>query len=1209
MRKAIALFVMVVMLLGNGLSPAPTRAEGEVVNDTPTVMVSSGITSYTLVAPKVFWYTGVPPCPPSEVNPASQAPAAYTETIKRIASYGSPVRTLYSEQKNCNQNAVVSNIVSDGSYLYWLGPTGLMRLSTDANPGDAPQLVNALVTPPGEVADGGDKIFVIHHNTGGSNTQVSYVLKSNNQNVFLATPGNYAGNLKFDGTYVYYVVAGNLIRQNPGVDGGITLATGVSGYYPEGLRLLLCTINPIRCYYSNSVYIGKGASIYVYNNLNSSLGASPIYTSVDNTGLVYELTTDFGHLFFYERRTIPCSPDPCFASYSYVLQRTARSGGAADALYTYGPTLFTGPSNLRTDGTFLFWQQDDTVQRLPNDATALPQVNMYITGIEVTQSIQDLNNSVLLIKNKRTFVRVYVKSAGTAVAGVTAQLSAPALGGSALLPVNPAGTHITVRTNPDRNDINQSFLFELPWSWTQQSSLSMRVDLNPYKVPLEPNYGDNTSSISVNFQDSPSLSVEFFRLNYTINGTTYSPRITNDVLKTYSWILRAYPLGGTVGQSFKPRLWDVDGGTQLGGLVNTSNPICKLIYSNPDDDISLCASYVTNGWLFYYRVATQFGLLNVGLKTNAFYYGMISDASGNFPRGQAMYSQTSVGPAGTPGSPFGLGSGWDTDGTYADWYAAHEIGHSLGRAHPNAGSDDPATKAVENCGHSRSDPNFPYGNTSTARAPIGPANNSMEGFDVGDPGFGIPAKVLPSSTWNDVMSYCSNQWLSDYTYKAMYNYMIAHPSMAVHSPVVTGDFLAITGVINPTANTAGISFIRRMSDAVNVPPLIPGDYSIRLLDGSNNTLADYAFSAQQENEAPTLSFGQVVSFTTGTRKVEIIKLADDSVLASQAVSANPPVISNVALQGAPDPVSGVVTLGWTASDPDGDPLSFDVAYSRDNGTTFQPVASNLSGGSTKIDTAQLGGSGTAILRVTVSDGVNSAFADSAPFVMANKPPQPYILTPADNTHVHYGQLVNFNGMALDAQDGTVGDSGLVWKDQNNNTLGSGAVLSLDSLPVGSNAISLQATNSVGQSASASVTVIVDDDLNLPGPTLTTGPDQLGWQVGEGSTQVQSAAISIGNAGSGTLNWTASSSAPWLTLDAASGGVDTGDPSILTASADPSGLAGGTIYSANITIYVAASGSTPAQKAVIPVSLSVGDVRSVPPGHFSGISLFLPLLQR
>ena len=135
--------------------------------------------------------------------------------------------------------------------------------------------------------------------------------------------------------------------------------------------------------------------------------------------------------------------------------------------------------------------------------------------MEVTQAIQNLTNSVLLIKNKRTFVRVYVKSAGPSVAGVTATLSAPSFGGTPLQPVNPVGTKLTVRTNPNRNDINQSFLFELPWSWTSNGNLNLHADLNPYKVPLEPNYADNTSSLTVNFQNSPTLSVEFFRLNYT----------------------------------------------------------------------------------------------------------------------------------------------------------------------------------------------------------------------------------------------------------------------------------------------------------------------------------------------------------------------------------------------------------------------------------------------------------------------------------------------------------------------------------------------------------------------------------------------------------------------------------------------------------------------------------------------------------------------
>ncbi|MBW7886260.1 MAG: hypothetical protein H3C34_27265, partial [Caldilineaceae bacterium] len=1047
----------------------PALADDTAVHDTPTALVNSGVTSYTLAAPKVFWHTAVPLCPPTaaaaetesapEAAAPDQANAPYTEYVRRIASYGSPIRTLYAEGRNCSGTVIWSNLAADTGFLYWLQSNGLYKLPVEANPGDPAALVNALVKGPGEVVDGGDKVFYLA--TEGSNKQLGYVLKSNNQRVTLVTVSSSAGNLSFDGEFVYYVEGGVLKRVNPGVSGPVNLASGVTGYYAEGARLTFCTIDPFQCFYSKNVFVAQGRKVSVYDNNTNSMG-SAIYTSGDNTASIYTLVTDFsggffggGNLFFFESRTIPCSPQPCFSQQTYVLIRTGRNGGTPAALYTYGPTLFSGPQKLRTDNTYLYWQEEDRVERLPNNAAALPQVNMWVTGMEVTQGIQNLANGVTLIKNRRTFVRVYVRSDGTAVPGVTAHLSSPTMGGNVLVPVNPVGTHITVRPNPNRNDINQSFLFELPWNWTQQNNLQLVVNLNPYKVPLEPTYNDNSGNVSVSFQNSPTLSAEFFRLNYTIGGTTYRPRIWEDVMKTYSWILRGYPIGGAVGDKFKPRLWDVDGGTRLGNWVNQSSIDCAQVYPKAADR-SLCASYFTNGWLFYYRIATMFGILNVGLKTNAFYYGMISDGSNNFPRGQAVYSKTSVGPSGTPCSPFSLGCGWDTDGSYADWYAAHEIGHSLGRAHPNAGSDNPATSNVsENCGHSRSDPGYPYGNTSTARAPIGPADGSMEGFDGGDPAYSIPKAVLPSSTWNDVMSYCSNQWLSDYTYTGMYNNMKANPSAAdagLVQAAATGDFLAVTGVIKPDG-TAGFSFVRRLDSVVNVPPLVPGAYSIRLLDAGNNPLATYAFTPDEVSHADGLGFGQVVNFVAGTRTIQILRNSDSLVMGSTAVSANPPTVSNVALQGAPNPVTGVVTLGWTASDPDGDALIFDVAYSRDNGATFQPVAINISGNSTQIDTAQLGGSGTAILRVTATDGVNSAAANSAPFVMANKPPQPFILTPVDNTQVHWGQLVNFSGVALDAQDGTVADSGLVWKNAQNATLGTGALLSLDNLPVGTNVIS------------------------------------------------------------------------------------------------------------------------------------------------------------
>jgi hypothetical protein len=309
----------------------------------------------------------------------------------------------------------------------------------------------------------------------------------------------------------------------------------------------------------------------------------------------------------------------------------------------------------------------------------------------------------------------------------------------------------------------------------------------------------------------------------------------------------------------------------------------------------------------------------------------------------------------------------------------------------------------------------------------------------------------------------------------------------------------------------------------------------------------------------------------------------------------------------------VVTLGWNASDADNDPLTYDISYSRNNGVTYQPVALGISVKTAQIDTASLGGSGTAVLRVTASDGVNTGFADSAAFTMAPKPPQPYILSPANNFNVQYGQMVNFEGLAFDPQDSTVADSGLVWK-MGATPLGTGPLLSTASLPVGTDIITLQATDSVGQVATTTVTVIVNDNLVLPGPNLSAGPLQVGWQVSAGSVQNQTANISIDNLGSGDMSWTAAkSTAPWLALSATSGTVTAGgDPSVLTLTANPTGLASGKTYTAQVTLTQPVSSSNPTlQTIVIPVSLSIGPVEILPADPLANgwKAEFFPIVKR
>lgn len=91
----------------------------------------------------------------------------------------------------------------------------------------------------------------------------------------------------------------------------------------------------------------------------------------------------------------------------------------------------------------------------------------------------------------------------------------------------------------------------------------------------------------------------------------------------------------------------------------------------------------------------------------------------------------------------------------------------------------------------------------------------------------------------------------------------------------------------------------------------------------------------------------------------------------------------------------------------------------------------------------------------------------------------------------------------------------------------------------------------------------------PPPTIGVSPASLSFTATAGGSNPANQTISITNTGGGTLDWTASDDAPWLTVSPASGTA----PSTLTASVDISGLTAGT-YNGTITISATGAANTP-----------------------------------
>ena len=84
--------------------------------------------------------------------------------------------------------------------------------------------------------------------------------------------------------------------------------------------------------------------------------------------------------------------------------------------------------------------------------------------------------------------------------------------------------------------------------WMGQTRSICKANINPYRVPLQSDYSNNTFFAGpFTFLPSPRLDTQFISWGYTLNGSTYFPRLVQDVFQAYSYIRRTYPLASAPG--------------------------------------------------------------------------------------------------------------------------------------------------------------------------------------------------------------------------------------------------------------------------------------------------------------------------------------------------------------------------------------------------------------------------------------------------------------------------------------------------------------------------------------------------------------------------------------------------------------------------------------------------------------------------------------
>jgi hypothetical protein len=193
-----------------------------------------------------------------------------------------------------------------------------------------------------------------------------------------------------------------------------------------------------------------------------------------------------------------------------------------------------------------------------------------------------------------------------------------------------------------------------------------------------------------------------------------------------------------------------------------------------------------------------------------------------------------------------------------------------------------------------------------------------------------------------------------------------------------------------------------------------------------------------------------VPFAPATRTLRF--RLDDEIVHVRDVPEQPP---RVRFTWRPEgEVNGVVRLAWTAEG-DGEELQFIVAYSWNEGRTWQPVSLATAERSLDVNVDSLPGGDQCRFQLVASDGVRSSAVISEPFRRPLQPCHALILSPQDAEELSSARPAVLSGQGYWAEEERPELELLRWRSSKDGELGAGPLLER-SLSPGEHTITLLA---------------------------------------------------------------------------------------------------------------------------------------------------------
>ena len=421
-------------------------------------------------------------------------------------------------------------------------------------------------------------------------------------------------------------------------------------------------------------------------------------------------------------------------------------------------------------------------------STSAANYNLTINGAHAIQVTQDYNGTVPMVAGKRALLRVF-GVANQCEPSTLPKVRVTLSDGTVFDGLELGAGETGVRLSPEQGFLSASWNVELPASVVAGPSLGFFAEIDPGNEVAEANESDNRYP-AVGYKDIPvktvaPLGLRFVPITIAATGLTGSISAGN-ADEFLDKPRRMLPI-----HSF-----DVD----FASTFTTFQPPLSASGDSWSAVLSELNSKV--------RAETP---------SNRFHYGVVK-----------VTYQSGVAGVGYVGSPSSVLSraalGWDYLPS-GSGIMAHELGHNFGRFHSPCGNPGGIDQ------NWRSDGFYAGGF-------IG-----VYGFDFTD------NSVKDPQLFTDVMGYCNNQWISDYTYAGMLN-SLTDPNRVASQPMVSGAqeqaaILVWGRIVN------GVPVLEPAFEVTARPHMpAPGPHRLSLMGADGRELVGVSFAADRIADLP-----------------------------------------------------------------------------------------------------------------------------------------------------------------------------------------------------------------------------------------------------------------------------------------------------------------------------------------------------------------------